>query len=422
MDLPPSRPFPPPRLPARRAAAGRAAPATALALVGALLAGGRVASAGKEVTPPAAPGPVNLRTNKILDLPTTVSVPISAEQSVVLSIPGRMFLQCPRNAPVPTTFWADGLILQDVWNSTTGNTLTMVYVGTMPLPAADLSVPFAERFARMVPSFVAGLQEKYARVDFRLLTDPASIKLEKATVKVDGKPVPAFRTSRYHTTPGTVNKPGAQLVSEAVFFGAPSAEALVYVVMDSKGKAMPLEKVLDGLSIRRTSAVNPAGRVVALNDVSYGTDGRWPVRLGWYTSPPGFAPTQDTVRTVTELVYAEERLDAKGVVTGAYRIEHRDGTPGKTLEQELEIERASHQVQGAGAPRAVDLAPGSGQALVLTHRTKVADRAASAQTSVIVVDDKVWTFTWTTFGDEALAKADAAAFDALLRGMSLAIR
>ena len=339
-----------------------------------------------------------------------------------MSIPGRMFLQCPRNAPVPTTFWGDGLILQDVWNSTTGNTLTMVYVGTMPLPAADLSVPFAERFARMVPSFVTGLQEKYARVDFRLLTDPGAIKVTKATVKVDGKPVPAFRTSRYQTTPGTVNKKGAQLASEAVFFGAPSAEALLYVVIDSKGGAMPLDKVLDGLSIRKTTAVNPTGRVVAINDVSYGVDGRWPVRLGWYTSPAGFAPTQDTVRVVTELVYAEERLDAKGAVTGAHRIEHRDGTPGKTHEQELEIERASHMIQDAGAPRSVDLVPGSGKALVLSYKTKVGERAAFAQTAVIVVDDKVWTFTWTTFGDEALAKADAAAFDALLHGMSLAIR
>ena len=348
-------------------------------------------------------------------------MPISADQSLVLAIPGRMFLQCPRNAPVPTTFWGDGIILQDVWNSTTGNTLTMVYVGTMPLPAADLSVPFAERFARMVPSFVNGLQEKYARVDFRLLTDPGTIKIEKATVKVDGKPVPAFRTSRYQTSPSTVNK-RAQMVSEAVFFGAPSAEALLYVVMDSKGKAMPIEKVLDGLSIRKTSAVNPTGRMVALNDVSYGVDGRWPVRLGWYTSPAGFASTQDTIRTITELVYGEERLDATGKPNASYRIEHRDGTPGKTHEQELEIERSSHQIQDAGAPRSVDLAPGSGRALVLSHKTKVGDRAAFAQTAVIVFDDKVWTFIWTTFGDEAMAKADATAFDALLHGMSLAIR
>lgn len=388
----------------------------------AMLAGLRGASAGGDVTPPAVPPPVNLKANKILDVPTTVSVPISAEQSLVVSIPGRMFLQCPRNAPVPTTFWGDGIILQDVWNSTTGNTLTMVYVGTMPLPAADMSVPFAERFARMVPSFVTGLQEKYARVDFRLLTDPGSIKIEKTTVKVDGKPVPAFRTSRYLTAPSTVNKRGAQLASEAVFFGAPSAEALLYVVIDSKGKAMPLEKLLDGLSIRQTSAVNPTGRLVALNDVSYGVDGRWPVRLGWYTSPARFAPTQETVRTTTELVYGEERLDAKGAPDAAYRIEHRDGTPGKTHEQELEIERASHQIQDAGAPRTVELAPGSGRALVLSYKTKVADRPAFGQCAVIVLDDKVWTFIWTTLGDEALAKADATAFDALLHGMSLAIR
>jgi len=389
----------------------------------AMIAGSRGASAGGgEVTPPAVPAPVNLKANKILDVPTSVSVPISADQSLVVAIPGRMFLQCPRNAPVPTTFWGDGIILQDVWNSTTGNTLTMVYVGTMPLPAADLSVPFAERFARMVPSFVTGLEEKYARVDFRLLTDPGNIKIEKTTVKVDGKPVPAFRTSRYQTAPSTVNKKGAQLASEAVFFGAPSAEALLYVVIDSKGKAMPIEKLLDGLSIRKTSTVNPTGRLVALNDVSYGVDGRWPVRLGWYTSPAGFAPTQDTIRTTTELVYGEERLDASGKPNAAYKIEHRDGTPGKTHEQELEIERASHQIQDAGAPRSVDLAAGSGRALVLSYKTKVGDRAAFGQSAMIVLDDKVWTFTWTTLGDEALAKADAAAFDALLKGMSLAIR
>ncbi len=406
---------------ARRRNAALLAGVVSFVSLSALAASPRRAVAG-DVTPSGSPAPVNLKTNKILDLPTTVSVPISADQSLVLAIPGRMFLQCPRNAPVPTTFWGDGIILQDVWNSTTGNTLTMAYVGTMPLPAADLSVPFAERFARMVPSFVMGLQEKYARVDFKLLTDPGTIKLEKTTVKVDGKPVPAFRTSRYLTAPSTVNKRGAQLASEAVFFGAPSAEALVYVVIDSKGKAMPVDRLLDGISLRKTAAANPTGRLVALNDVSYGVDGRWPVRLGWYTSPAGFVPTQDTLRAVTELVYGEERLDAKGAVTAAYRIEHRDGTPGKTHEQELEIERASHMIQDAGAPRSVDLMPGSGRALVLSYRTKVGERAAFAQTAVIVVDDKVWTFTWTTFGDEEHAKADAAAFDALLHGMSLAIR
>ncbi len=45
-----------------------------------------------------------------------------------------------------------------------------------------------------------------------------------------------------------------------------------------------------------------------------------------------------------------------------------------------------------------------------------------AATAVLEFADKVWTISWTTFGDDALVKADQAAFETLLHGMQLAIR
>ena len=88
------------------------------------------------------------------------------------------------------------------------------------------------------------MPEKYARVDFRLVTDTRGIKLEKAPIKVDGKPVVAWRTSKYVTRPtGLVNKAEAVLQGEAVLFGAESADSLVYLIVDSKSRSQTPRRV-----------------------------------------------------------------------------------------------------------------------------------------------------------------------------------
>lgn len=385
-------------------------------------AGDRKPPGPAPVLPPPAEKP-NLRTRAIADLPTTVSVPISADTSFVVGIPGRLFIQCPRNSALPVSLEGDGLVLQDIFSMQTGNAHSLAYVGSMPLPKSDPKQTFAERLARTAPSFVAGLRAKYARVDFRLVTDPAGIDLEKTTVKLDGKPVVAWRTSKYVTSPsGEANKPDAVLSGEALFLGDPVSDTLLYVIVDSKGRTLQLDRLLDGLAIRKTALANPKGRLVPLNDVAYGLDGRFPIRLAWFVSPPGFAQTIATVRYPDDRVYAEERLDAKGVVTGEYHIDHRDHGAATTLEGEVELERVSRHVEGTGSPRAVELAPGCGRAIVLSYPTKVGATTAYAQSAVFEVDDKIWTFTLTTYGDETLAKADAVALDALLRGLNLVVR
>ncbi len=378
---------------------------------------------------PAGPAPVlpppkpDLHDAKIADLPTTVSVPLSQDRSFVVAIPGRLFHQCPRNSTTATTFEGDGTILQNVWNVSTGNSHGLAYVGAFKLPASDPAVPFAARAARAAATFITGFRERYAKLELvRLITEPSEITLTKTTLKVDGKPTPVWRTSRYRTSlTESGNKPGAPLTSEGVLVPDAATESICYVIVDTKGR-ISLEQLLDGLSLRSTKDVNPTGRVVPLNDISYGLDDRFPIRLGWFTSPAGFAPTLATSREPSETVYAEERLDAAGVVTGAYRIDHRDRAQVTSLERQGELERVTRKLSDETPSRSVDLAPGSGRAIVLTYATKVGDRAAHAQTAVFEVDDKIWSFTWTTFGDDALAKADVAAFETLLHGMNLAVR
>lgn len=402
---------------ARRAGA----PAVLLTLLAAPCQGG-----DGGMSSPRAPAPVALRDVAILDQPTTLVVPISATDGLFVGIPGRLFLQCPRNGILPTSLDGDGVVLQDVWNATTGNAHSLAYVGVVPLPKSDPSQTFAERLGRAVTSFVAGLPEKYARVDFRLVTDTRGIKLEKAPIKVDGKPVVAWRTSKYVTRPtGLVNKAEAVLQGEAVLFGAESADSLVYLIVDSKSRRITVDSLLDRLSFQRLFAPGAKPRLVPLNDVSNARDDRYPIRLGWFESPGGFAPTLEIERAKDELVYAEDRVDEKGVVTATYRIEHRDRGAGSTLSSEAELERSSRQMKDAGPAREVAIGVPGAHAVVIAWRPAGAaptGSAAYANTAVIDVDDKLWIFTWTTFGDEARAKADTAAFETLLHGLQIAIR
>jgi hypothetical protein len=413
----------------RSAAPPRRSPARsltpfALALVAMIAPVAPVAFArGSDRSPALPPPKPDLHEAKIADLPTTISVPLAWGRSFVVAIPGRLFHQCPRNWTSATSFEGDGTILQNVWNTTTGNSHGVAYVGSMRLPAADPKVPFLDRAARAAADFVAGFRDRYSKLEIiRLVSDPAAITLSKTTVKVDGKPTMVWRTSKYQTTlTEGGNKPGAPLTSEGILLPDALSESLCYVIVDTKGR-ITLDQLLDGLSIRSTKDVNPAGRIVPLNDISNALDDRFPIRLGWYTSPAGFAPTVATCRATGEIVYSEERLDAAGVVTGAHRIEHRDRADVQLLERQGGLERSLRGLDDDVPSRSIDLAPGSGRAIVLAYATKVGDRPAHAQTAVFEVDDKIWSFTWTTFGDDALAKADAAAFETLLHGMSLAVR
>ncbi len=392
--------------------------APALGLAGVLACMNAAEAGDKSKAPPKA----NLRESAIGDHRTTVSVPLSADTSIFIGLPPRLFIQCPRTSTIPTSLDGDGLILQDVWNTTTGNAHSIVYLGTVPLPKSDPSQSFADRVARFVPSFIAGMREKYSRVDFMLVTDARGIKLEKLPLKVDGKPAVAWRTSTYVTRPTVNVNKDAIFTGEAAFLGDPVSDALIYFVVDSKSRRVKLDQLLEEISIRKSATANPNGHLVQLNDISNALDNRYPIRLASFESPAGFVATQDTVRSSEVIVYSEQRLDEKGTVTAMYRIDHRDHGDTQTLAGELELERASRSIKASEPAKTIELATAGAQALVLSYKTKVGDRPAAAQTAVLALDDKIWIVTWTSFGDDAAVAADALAFEAMLRSMQLVVR
>src|SRR5207237_2346061 len=81
-----------------RAVAARAVAGMFLAAVASATA--PLAVAGDRSPPPAR---ANLRDAAIADLPTTISVAIDAERSLVVAVPGRLFQQCPHFSTVPAT-------------------------------------------------------------------------------------------------------------------------------------------------------------------------------------------------------------------------------------------------------------------------------------------------------------------------------
>jgi hypothetical protein len=388
----------------------------ALLAVLASLAGGSVARGDEPAKP-------SLRQSWLTDLPTTISVPLENDTSFVVGLPAHLWIQCPRNGPGPTTFDGDGLVLQDIIDMRSGNSHSLAYVGAVALPRPARGEAFEERFDRFAQFFVADLGKKYARVEFSLATAPGDVKLERTELTIDGKPTAAWRTSRYKTKPtGFANKPNEFLTGEAAFVGDEASNSFLYLVSDSKMGSLNLDQLLTGLSVRKSAAANPTGRRVQLLDIAAGADANYPVRLAFYESPPGFVPTFATIRTREELVYAEDRLDEKARVTASWRIAHRDHVAAKPLAAEAEKERAARGGKGASAPKAVDLGTTGAQALVFSYKTTVGDRAGTASTAVVEFDDKIWSMTWTTFGDEAAVKADQAALEALLHGMQLATR
>src|SRR5207244_5989241 len=108
--------------------------------------------------------------------------------------------------------------------------------------------------------FGLGLREKDARVEFALKTDPQKSAVDKAVVKVDGRMKPAWRTSRYDTTPsGSFSGPDPSFVGECVLFHVADTDSLVYVALDAKRAGTSLDRLLDDFSVQKTSAVNKAG-------------------------------------------------------------------------------------------------------------------------------------------------------------------
>lgn len=368
---------------------------------------------------PKAAGPVELRGLPIRDLPTTVSVPVSADLSLVLPLTERFWVQCPRHLPVPTSLDGQGLIVQ--YMNPRGGSVTMLYAGSVPLgPALDGDAPDA-RASRAAADFAAMLAQKYARVDWTLTSAP--VTLAPATLKVDGKKVPGWRTARYTSKPREFAGPDSVFVGECVLLHPEGTDVLVYVALDAKAGGTTLDKAIERMAFKPTRGLFPAGRRLQLNDIALAEGGRFPVRLMAFDLPAGFAPTPALAALTGEWVYVEERLPAAGGASDAVlRIEQRTADPAQSVEQDAATEHAIWPEADRTALEAVDLSVRGHKAYLFSHGSPADGPAAHAHTAVLRLDDQWLTLTWVCRGGAEQAAQDRLLFVALLRSIEMAVR
>ncbi len=394
-------------------------PAVLLLLACALFASGpRVGADDGDTTPRA-----NLREAWPTDQATQVAVPLENGTSLVVALPEHLWIQGPCNTKTTAGFLGDGLVLQDVVDLRTGNSHSIAYVGAAALPKAPKGEPFEGRFDGFVQSFVGELRAAYARINLDLAASERDVRVTRIEAPVDGKPVKGWRTAPHTTFPaGSGEHPGARLTAEAAFLGDAASNSCLCLVSTSKMGSLHLDQLLAGLSLRKTNAAHAAGHRVQLLDLAAAADEAYPVRFAVYDAPARFTTTLSTLRGREELVYAEDRLDDQGRITGTWRIAHRDRATAIPMSAEVEADRTRLGGKGASATKVVELGTPAARAFVFSAPGKVGGRPSVATTAVLELADKVWSITWTTLGDAALVKADQAAFETLLHGMQLALR
>lgn len=376
---------------------------------------------GSKAEPKGGGAPVPLKGASISDRPTAVSVPLGAELCVVVGLPEHFWVQCPRHLPVPTTLAGDGTIVQ--YMNPRGGSVSMLYVGAVPLHPALEGEALEARAARTALDFAVGLPQAYARVDWTVTSVP--VRLSAAEVKVDGKKTPAWRSARYASHPaGGYGGPRSEFSGECVLFAVPAAERLVYVALDAKDGGTTLDRALERLSVKPLRAANPTGRRVQLNDLaeSQAAPGRYPVRLIAYDGPAGFQLTPALLALEGEWVFAEDRVDAEGRTTGRLRFRQQAADPARSQAGDLEAERSLWSEGERGAVEEVDLAVRGHKALLFSRPAPADGPSARAHTAVLRLDDLLLTIDWVTLGDAALVSRDHDAFAAMLRSLELAVR
>lgn len=366
---------------------------------------------------------LDLRASWPSDLATSVAVPLSNGTSLVVGLPEHMWIQAPCNAKDTVCFVGDGLLLQDVVDTKKGHGHSIAFLGAASLPKPASGEAFDTRLDRFVAETVAGIGKAYARMNLELAAPTEAVPVNRTEIQVGDALVKGWRTDAHSTfLAGYSGHAMAKLRAEVVFVGDEASNSCVCLVCTSKLGSLSLDQLIANLSIRKTPAANAGGHRIQMIDVSVGRGDDYPLRFAAYDAPAGFVPTLPTLRLRQELINAEDRLDEKGRVTATWRISHRERDASKPMASEVEAERKASGGKDLAPTKTIDLGTPGAQAFLFTSKVKVADRAGVASTAVLELADRLWSITWTTFGDDAMAKADQAAFETLLRGMELAIR
>jgi hypothetical protein len=367
---------------------------------------------------PKSAGPVELKGAPIRDLATTISVPVSAELSLVLPLPPRFWVQCPRHLPVPTSLAGRGLIAQ--YLNERGGSVSMLYAGCVPLGGAFEGDKPTSRAERAASDFVVMLADKYKRVDWVLTNAPVTVA--PVTIKVAGKKTAAWSTSRITTHPGEYGGPESVFQGEGLLFQPEGSDVLAYVLLDAKAGGTTLDKAIAGLDVKPTRGLHPAGRRLQINDLFISSDGRFPVRLLALDLPPGFVPTPVLDDMKGEWVYAEERLPASGPADATLRIEHRPVVGALSAEQ---VARELHALwpEAERSPlEAIDTDTRGHQAWHFAHPSPRDGEAARALCAVFRLDDQILTLTWACRGGAAQEAKDRPLFLAMLGSIEMAVR
>lgn len=351
--------------------------------------------------------------------PTTVSVPITDETSLVLALPERFWVQTPRINTVPTSLDGDGTIVQ--YLNQRGGTVSMLYAGAVPLSAGD--GPVETRASNTALDFAATLADKYARVDWSIFSGPVAVA--PVEMKVDGVKVAAWRSKRYRTRPAVAyGGPRSEFTGECLLLHAPGTEKLVYVALDFKGGGTTLDKATERLAFRKTREVNPKARRVQLVDLKEAANdpSRFPVRLFAFDMPAGFVVTPEVLKLTGEWVYVEERLDAAGRRDAVLRIHQRPADTTKPLTQDRDDEMAYYRPEERGPAAEVPLATKGATAWLFAHPSPRDGAGTRAMTAVLRLDDMTLLLTWTTFGDAAAFDRDRATLVAALQTFEQTVR
>ena len=356
----------------------------------------------------------------IRDVATTLSVPLGDDRSVVLGLPERFWVQCPRYLPVPTCLDGVGLIAQ--YLNMRGGTVSMLYVGVVPFADALPDEKPDARAQRTASEFAAWMVEKYAKVEWTITSGP--VTLAPVAWKLDGRKALAWRTKSYTSHPAAAyGGPRSVFTGECLLFQPPGLEKLVYVALDAKGGGTTLDKATEQVSVKPTRAVNLATRRVQLVDIAEALDtSRFPVRLLALDLPAGFVLTPAVAALKGSLVYVEERLNDQGRVDAVLRIDQHPADGAHTLQDEFVQQRSIWTEQERGPSEEVPLAVKSRTAWVFSHPSLKDGPGARAHDAVLRLDDQTLVLSWITFGDAAQAERDRAAFVALVRSIDMTTR